>query len=200
MPNARQELSGSGTGKPLRIISGIHKGKRLQPFTGKRIRPTSDRLRESIFNILSDRVQFAVVLDIFAGTGALGIEALSRGAVSATFIEKDRAALSILRKNIQSCRLEDKANIIQWDVLKNLNCIRWATPRFNLVFIDPPYQKDMLRLTLQHVHNSQALKNKACLVVEHGMYEKIPETIEAFQLKDERKYGKTLVSFFEYMV
>ncbi len=186
--------------RALRIISGAHRGKKLQPFPGKKIRPTADRLREAIFNILSDRVRFAVVLDLFAGTGALGIEALSRGAHAATFIEKDNAAVSILRKNIHACGLEEKTQVIQWDALKNLNCIQSITPRFNLVFMDPPYQKDMLHPTLQHIHNSRALENKACLVVEHSRFDVIPNTVEAFHLKDERKYGKALVSFLEYMI
>jgi 16S rRNA (guanine966-N2)-methyltransferase len=184
----------------LRIISGTHRGKRLQPFPGKKIRPTGDRLREAIFNILSNRVHLAVVLDIFAGTGALGIEALSRGAYTATFIEKDKAAVSILRENIRSCSLEEKTHVIQWDALKNLNCIQSITPRFNLVFMDPPYQKDMLGPTLQHIHHSRALENKAFLIVEHSRFDAIPHTVDAFHLKDERKYGKTLVSFLEYMI
>ena len=184
----------------LRIISGTHRGKQLQPFPGKKIRPTGDRLREAIFNILSDRVHLAVVLDLFAGTGALGIEALSRGAYTATFIEKDNVAVSIRRENIRSCNLKEKTQVIQWDVLKNLNCIQSITPRFNLVFIDPPYQKDMLRPTLQQIHDSRALQNKAYLVVEHSRFDVIPNTVEAFHLKDERKYGKTLVSFLEYVI
>ena len=184
----------------MRIISGTHRGRRLQAFPGEKIRPTSDRLREAIFNILSHRVHRAIVLDLFAGTGALGIEALSRGADTATFIEKNKTAVSILRKNIHSCSLEDKTQVIQWDALKNLNCIQSLKPRFNLVFMDPPYQKGMLKPTMQHIHDSRSLDNKACLVVEHSRFDTIPNTIEAFHLKDERKYGKTLVSFLEYMI
>jgi 16S rRNA (guanine966-N2)-methyltransferase len=184
----------------LRIISGTYRGKKLKPFPGQTIRPTSDRLREAIFNILSNRVRLAVVLDLFAGTGALGIEALSRGAHSATFIEKDKTVASILEENIRSCSLTDKTQVIQWDVLKNLNCIRSIRPQINLVFIDPPYRTDMLRPALSHLHDSRALANRATLVVEHSRFEAIPTTLDVFQLEDERRYGKTLVSFLEYMI
>lgn len=184
----------------MRIISGTYRGKKLKPFPGQTIRPTSDRLREAIFNILSNRVRLAVVLDLFAGTGALGIEALSRGAHSATFIEKDKTVVSILEENIRSCSLRDKTQVIQWDVLKNLNCIRSIRPRFNLVFLDPPYRTDMLRPALSHLHDSRALASRATLVVEHSRFEAIPTTLDAFQLEDERRYGKSLVSFLEYMI
>jgi 16S rRNA (guanine966-N2)-methyltransferase len=184
----------------LRIISGTYKGKKLLPFPGKTIRPTSDRLREALFNILADKIQGALVLDLFAGTGALGIEALSRGAGAATFIEKDASAVLLLKKNIHACGLEENVHVIQWDILTNLNCIQSITPGFNLVFMDPPYQKDMVQSALRHLSNSNALQNNACLVIEHSKFDPIPNIPKAFQLKDERKYGKTLVSFLEYMV
>lgn len=97
----------------LRIIGGALKGKRLYSVRDMSIRPTADRLRESIFNILSQRVLDAVVLDLFAGTGALGIEALSRGAESVVFIDNRKGALSVLRRNIDSCMLDQKANIVK---------------------------------------------------------------------------------------
>jgi 16S rRNA (guanine966-N2)-methyltransferase len=184
----------------LRIISGTHKGKKLLPFPGKNIRPTSDRLRESIFNILADRIQGALVLDLFAGTGALGIEALSRGAGAATFIEKDASAVTILKKNLHACGLKENAHVIRWDILINLNCVHSITPGFNLVFMDPPYQKDMVQPALRHLSNSNALQNNACLVIEHSKFDPMPNILKAFRLKDVRKYGKTLVSFLEYMV
>ena len=105
----------------LRVISGRLKGKKLYSVHGSATRPTADRLRESIFNILSTRVFKAVVLDLFAGTGALGIEALSRGAVSAVFVDNSRKAVSIIRRNITSCAFDQRANIIKWDIKKNLN-------------------------------------------------------------------------------
>ena len=183
----------------MRIIGGTHKGKKLRPFPGKNIRPTSDRLREAVFSILSDRIRGSRVLDLFAGTGALGIEALSRGALEATFVDSEAAAIFLLNHNIQACGITAKARIIQWNILKNLTCIQSGTPEFTLVFMDPPYQKDMIRTTLHHLHNSRALQKGAWIVIEHSTREPLKD-LPAFQLKDARKYGKTLVSFLEYMV
>ena len=138
----------------LRIIGGELKGKKLYTIPGTLIRPTADRLRESIFNILSYLVKEAVVLDLFAGTGALGIEALSRGADSAVFIDNNKKALSVIERNIQSCAVDNRSQIIRWDIVKNLNCINSVDSKFNLVFMDPPYNKGMIKPTLNNLHDS----------------------------------------------
>jgi len=186
--------------KALRIISGILRGKKLHPFHGKGIRPTSDRTREAIFNILYDRVAGAVVLDLFSGSGALGIEALSRGAGMATFIDMAPAAVSLLRKNLRSCGLEERARIIPWDIERNLNCLQSQGLQYNLIFLDPPYHRGMALTTLTHLKKSQAMTPDACLVLEHGEADELPMPLAAFGLLDQRKYGKTLVSFLRYMV
>ncbi|MDX2448361.1 MAG: 16S rRNA (guanine(966)-N(2))-methyltransferase RsmD [Desulfobacterales bacterium] len=188
------------TSKVLRIISGTLKGKKLHPFHGKGIRPTSDRTRESIFNILSDRVPGAVVLDLFAGSGALGIEALSRGAGWTTFIDIAPAAVSLLKKNLRSCCLEEHARVIPWNIERNLNCLQSHDRLYNLIFLDPPYHKGMALTALTHLIKSQAITPGACLVLEHGEADKLPSPLTTFELLDQRKYGKTLVSFLRYMV
>jgi 16S rRNA (guanine966-N2)-methyltransferase len=188
-------------GKGLRIISGTLRGKNLHPFRGEGIRPTSDRTREAIFNILSHRIVFgAVVLDLFAGSGALGIEALSRGADAATFIDKEPAAVSLLRKNLRSCRLEERARIISWDIEQNLNCLQSHDRRYNLIFLDPPYHRNLVFPALMHLKKSHTLKPGACLVLEHGNADHLPLPMADFDLLDQRRYGKTLVSFLTYMV
>jgi 16S rRNA (guanine966-N2)-methyltransferase len=184
----------------LRIISGALKGKRLYSVRDTSIRPTADRLRESIFNILSQRVLGAVVIDLFAGTGALGIEALSRGAESVVFVDNGKGALSVLRRNIDSCMLDQKANIVKWNIKQNLNCIKSKKQHFDLIFLDPPYDKDLITPTLFNLDKSHSLKNEACIVAEHSISEPIPTDLFAFDLFDQRKYGKTLVSFLNYMI
>jgi 16S rRNA (guanine966-N2)-methyltransferase len=184
----------------LRIISGDLKGKKLRTVHGKAIRPTADRLRESIFNILSSRVLEAVVLDLFAGTGALGIEALSRGAESAVFIDSSSKALAIISSNIKSCDLDNRATIIKWNIKYNLNCLKLNVPPFDLIFLDPPYNQNMIKSALIHLDRSGSIKKGACLVVEHSPVEPIPEDLFVFQMKDQRRYGKTLVSFLNYVV
>jgi 16S rRNA (guanine966-N2)-methyltransferase len=187
-------------GNILRIISGTLKGKKLHAFEGQGIRPTSDRTREAIFNILSDRIPAAVVLDLFAGSGALGIEALSRGANMATFIDMAPAAVSLLKKNLRSCCLESRARIISWNIERNLNCLQSHDRAYNLIFLDPPYHKGMLLPALAHLKKSKALTPGACLVLEHGDVAELPLPIADFELLDQRRYGKTLVSFLSYMV
>jgi 16S rRNA (guanine966-N2)-methyltransferase len=181
----------------LRIIAGERRGKTLKSVRGMATRPTADRVRESVFNILSHQVRNAAVLDLFAGTGAMGIEALSRGADAAVFIDDSRDALSVIRKNLEDCRFQDKATIIHWNIEKNLNCLSGVRERFDLVFMDPPYNKNLIVPALGHLLKSNCLKDNALIVIEHGL-EQIPADISDFCLTDQRKYGKTLVSFFKY--
>ena len=184
----------------LRIIGGDLKGKKLYTIPGTLIRPTADRLRESIFNILSNLVEETVVLDLFSGTGAFGIEALSRGAEFAVFIDNSKKALSVVERNIKSCAVDNRSQIIRWNIVKNLNCIKSIGSEFDLVFMDPPYNKGIIKPTLLNLHDSGSLGNDACIVVEHNYLETIPETYKQFELIDQRKYGKKLISFMRYVV
>ena len=184
----------------LRIISGDLRGKKLNSVRGAAIRPTADRLREAIFNILSFCVQDAVVLDLFAGTGALGIEALSRGAESAVFVENNNEAVSIIERNVRSCGFDGKTNIIRWNIKKNLDCLKYRKPAFDLAFLDPPYQLGMVKPALLNLHRSKSLQKETKIVVEHSNREAVPKDLSAFEIIDQRRYGKTLVSFLKYAV
>ena len=184
----------------MRIISGILRGKKLAMIRGRWIRPTADRLRESIFNILGDSVKEATVLDMFAGSGAYGIEALSRGAVSAVFMDNSKKAISIIQKNVKSCDLEDRVKIIRWDIIKNLNCLKSFSLAFNLIFIDPPYNQNYLKPALLNLFRNGSVGKGACIVVEHSHHEQIPENLMSVKISDQRRYGKTLVSFINYVV
>ncbi len=180
----------------MRIIAGEFRGRKLLSVRGMKTRPTSDRIRESIFNILSDTVRDAVVLDLFAGTGAMGIEALSRGAKYAVFIEQSKEALSAVSQNIRNCSLENRTRTMRWDIVKNLNCIRNLSDPFTLVFADPPYDQNMLEPALQNLIQSGSLAAGAVIVAEHTP----AETVQAagLEITDQRQYGKTAVSFFHY--
>jgi len=196
LSGAKLFLKGMG----LRVISGRLKGKKLSSVQGSTIRPTSDQLRESIFNILSYRVLEAIVLDLFAGTGALGIEALSRGAESAVFVDINQGALSVIKRNIKSCSFDKNTNIIRWDIKKNLNCLKSASTTFDLVFLDPPYNQSMVKPALFNLEHTRSLEKGACIVVEHSSLEPIPNDILMFEIADQRRYGQTLVSFLNYLV
>jgi 16S rRNA (guanine966-N2)-methyltransferase len=184
----------------LRVIGGKQRGRKLSSLRGAAIRPTADRHREAIFNILVGRIQDAIVLDLFAGTGALGIEALSRGASYCVFIDHYKDAISVIARNLKLCRFEDRSKIIQWDIAKNLNCIRTADQKFDLIFMDPPYQKNLVGPALLHLQHVQALAGDARIVVEHSPFETIPSDLCPFEILDQRKYGKTLVSFLANVI
>jgi 16S rRNA (guanine966-N2)-methyltransferase len=139
-------------------------------------------------------MRHAHVLDLFAGTGAFGIEALSRGADFVLFIENGQEALAVLNRNIQSCRLADRARVLRWDAAANLNCLAHGDRKFHLVFMDPPYRAGMIAPALGHLADSRCLEDKARIVVEHAAGEAVGEAAP-FHLQDQRRYGKTLVSF-----
>lgn len=181
----------------MRIIGGKFKKKKLISVQGLNTRPTSDRLRETLFNIISHRVLDAAVLDLFAGTGAFGIEALSRGASTAFFVERHPEAVTVIKKNIAACSFEKSSGVSRWDVSKNLNCLKGKGP-FGLVFMDPPYEKGLIPVALNHLKKSLSLKEQAILIAEHSVSEEIDSLPEGFSITDQRVYGKTTVSFLVY--
>ena len=184
----------------MRIIGGKLKGRKLRSVKGTKTRPTADRTREAIFNIIAFQVPGAAVLDLFAGTGAFGIEALSRGAHSAVFIDISNQSISVLRQNLAGLSHNSPTKVIQWDLSRNLNCLHPSALVIDLVFMDPPYNKNLIRPALGHLHSSQCLANNARIIVEHSHREPVLPDQLPFEIVDRRKYGKTLVSFFNYVV
>ncbi len=184
----------------LRVIAGQLKGRKLTSVRGLKTRPTADRIREAVFNILAFRVRGAAVLDLFAGTGALGLEALSRGAQTAVFVDFDRDALEALHRNVTGSGMQKQARILRWDIVRNLNCLASFERTFNLVFMDPPYNKDTLAPVLTNLDRSRCLQDGATIVIEHDLQEPAPEGCGPFQLADQRRYRKTLVSFMDYVL
>ncbi len=182
----------------MRIISGDLKGRKLLSVRGMATRPTSDRVREALFNILGARTHNAKVLDLFAGTGALGIEALSRGGHNAVFVDHSTQALAVLRNNIHRCNLTANSRVIQWDIVKNLNCLNGFEPACNLVFLDPPYHRQWIAPTLDHLRASQCLCRQAVVVAEHEPGCTIKPTSSDWVLTDCRRYGQTALSIFSF--
>ncbi len=182
----------------MRIISGNLKGRKLYSIKGSSIRPTSDHLKEAIYNILSTRITGSVVLDLFAGTGALGIEALSRGAEFAVFLDNSTDAVSVINRNIKACALEGRSSTIRWDVRTNLNCIKSYRSPFNVIFIDPPYNKNFLKPALKNISHHIHMANDNLIIIEHSFLEPVPILHSYFNMVDQRRYGKTLVSFLKY--
>ena len=184
----------------MRVISGTFKGRRLIAPDGSATRPTADRIKESVFNILAGGLVDRRVLDLYAGTGALGIEALSRGAASAVFVDQAKTALAALRRNIAALKLENRARIIRWNIRSNLNCLTAANQQTDLVFMDPPYEANAVSPTLTALVSCGVLTPGARVVIEHSVREAISPSIDGLRLADQRRFGKTLVSFMEAML
>jgi len=181
----------------VRIIAGNFRGTRLHAPSGIDIRPTADRLRESIFNIIGPRIQGKRVLDLFAGTGAMGIEALSRGANHAVFIDNHPQSLNLIRRNIAKVKISERATVIAWDIAKNLQCLRDHAAS-DIIFMDPPYRQGLIQKTLNGLQTVEAAVH--LIVVEHDAKELLDDLPTGFLLEDQRRYGKTLVSFLSGMV
>lgn len=181
----------------MRIISGSLKGRKLVSVKGDRTRPTADRVREALFNILGPLPPGTRVLDLFAGTGALGIEALSRGADLAVFVDRDPRPLSALRQNIDHCGLQERTRVFRWDITKNLNCLKPFTGQFDLVFLDPPYHNHLIPPALAGMLQFQVLSQGATIVAEHAADEDI-QPPDGLIRDDRRTYGTTSLSFFTF--
>ncbi len=184
----------------MRIIGGRHRGAKLADVAGKKTRPTADRVRESIFNILGggrygSPLVNSIVLDLFAGTGAIGLEALSRGAARANFVENDPSALAIVRKNIHKLQRVDDCRVIAGDATRLVN---WRGNPANLVFADAPYGTgDGLR-AVANLNAIGALLPESIAVLETGRQEELdPDILATTNLKriDSRHYGKAAVHF-----
>jgi 16S rRNA (guanine966-N2)-methyltransferase len=184
----------------LRVIGGSLRGKKLHSVPGDLTRPTASRVRESVFNILAGEVTDARVLDLFAGTGILGIEALSRGARFSLFVDHHRHPLSVIRKNIAACRFDASSRVLGCDLRLDFNWGATAGGGFQLVFMDPPYNKGFVHSTLSRLHAGQLLEKEAIVVAEHSPKEPVGEEGTPFVVRDQRKYGKTLVSFLLYAI
>lgn len=181
----------------MRVIAGHFRGTRLHTPSGMAIRPTADRLRESIFNIIGPRIHGKRVLDLFAGTGAMGIEALSRGAVHAVFIDNHPQALNLIHRNIAKVKAVERGTVIAWDIAQNLQCIHNHAVS-HIIFIDPPYRRGLIQNTLNDLQ--PIITATSMIVVEHDAKESLNGLPKGFLLTDQRRYGKTLVSFLNGMV
>ena len=180
----------------MRIITGTAKGCNLKTPKGMSTRPTSDRVKESLFSILGGEMEGTRVLDIFAGTGALGLEALSRGAREAVFI--DKATDKLIRENSQHCRLSDRAEILKGDVFAQLNRLSVQGRRFDLVFCDPPYHEGLWQKAISWLDDNELLAPRALVVLERGgENEPLPELKRLKLLKNQRYGNTTQIDFLE---
>lgn len=178
----------------MRIICGTAGGRRLKGPPNDSIRPVLDQVKESIFNILFD-VTGMSVLDVFAGTGSLGLEAVSRGASCAVFIENNSKAIRIIRENIKICGFKDACRLIPKHVNVALKLLHREERKFQLIFIDPPYLKNLVNPTIQLINEHDLLQKGGLIITEHHPKEPLKDLPGDLSISDERKYGQTYVTF-----
>ena len=186
----------------MRIICGSARGRRLHSPKNRMIRPTADRVKESLFNILSvilggfDRCR---VLDIFAGTGNLGLEALSRGASLAVFIDNHKESVALVAKNLRMLVFTDRGRVLERDALSALHHLEKREVPFHLVFIDPPYRQGLAESVLAYLAASTLIDDNSLVVAEISSAELLPPAFEALREFDRRVYGDTAIAFFRRM-
>jgi 16S rRNA (guanine(966)-N(2))-methyltransferase RsmD len=182
----------------MRIISGTAKGKKLYSPGGMGIRPTADRVKESVFNILGDQWEGIRGLDLFCGTGSLGLEAVSRGAHEVVFVEKSRSALNVLRKNISLCGFDQNATVLAMSVPRGLSLMRQRRKSFHIIFADPPYGKGWVEKTIRQILANSVLSGDGMVVMEHASYESPTRDHGELVTVRQETYGDTTISFLGF--
>lgn len=180
----------------MRVISGERKGMPLKAVNGVTTRPTTDKVKESLFNILGPTFQDGTVLDLFAGSGGLGIEALSRGMEHGVFIEKDSKAFQNLKENIAKCRYEACTEVYRNDATRALKALIKREFQADLIFLDPPYKKHMYYDLVKDIIENNVIRPDGIIVCEHDFQLELPNQVESFVKYREEKYGSTIISFY----
>jgi 16S rRNA (guanine966-N2)-methyltransferase len=180
----------------MRIISGRTKGHTLRVPRGRGVRPTASRVREALFSILSERIHDARVLDLFAGSGALGIEALSRGASEVVFVDQAPDALRTLSGNLKRCGYEDRAILLRVNSLKFLKEPGIHPVAFDVVLVDPPYHTGILRKLLPLLSRGVIMKPSGIMVIEHFHKTVLPDRIGRLEAVRSGRYGDTMLTFY----
>ncbi len=179
----------------MRIISGTSKGRKLATPKRPSLRPTSDRVKESIFNILRQQIEERMALDLFAGTGNLGIEALSRGAKEVIFVEKGRHALGLIQRNLAQFGLGERSEVLPTDANRAIGILNQRGKIFDLIFMDPPYERGLIEKTLTKLNSHPIYHRDSILVVEHHRREILPPVLNRWNLIRQRRMGDTVISF-----
>ena len=179
----------------MRIIAGEFKSRKIHFPKTKLTRPMTDRSKETLFNILGGLVVSKHCLDLYAGSGSLGLEALSRGALDVTFVDRADWATKVVRRNLQELKLERKAEIIQGDVLKAIDKFQKQGQMFSMVFVDPPFNQGLVKKTLMKLDQSGIVIPFGQVIVGHTRQEELPTDLQALKLARTKKIGQACLSF-----
>lgn len=183
----------------MRIITGKARGLRLNVPKNYDVRPTADRVKESLFNILGMQVKNASVLDFFAGSGNLGLEAWSRGAASVLFVDRSRISLDLVKGNIEKCRASEDCRTLFGDAVTVVDRLARKGEHFKLIFLDPPYNKNLIQNVLQKDSFPDILAEDALIVAEHSAHDDIEQNLsDCYDAFRSCKYGETLITFIRY--
>lgn len=181
----------------MRVIAGKFKSRRLRTLHGRSLRPTSDRLRETLFDIFGDTVQDSVFVDLFSGTGAIGIEAISRGASQVVFIEKHASAVKLIRDNLKSLGIANEAEILPIDVIRGLEKLVSQHARADFIFLDPPYaQAEEYERVLEFIGTAEMLSVGGLVIAEHSKKLELPLFAEALERTRVVVQGDSALSFY----
>ncbi|MDF2724544.1 MAG: methyltransferase [Paenibacillus sp.] len=183
----------------MRVISGSAKGRPLKAVPGMGTRPTTDKVKEAIFSMIGPYFDGGIGLDLFAGTGGLGIEALSRGLETCIFVDADKKSIDVIRANLQATRLELQAEVYRNDAERALKALgKQATKQFKLVFLDPPYKMTEIPELIRSMQEMSLLSDGATIVVEHDAAHAFGEEIERAVRVKHSEYGETAVSIYRF--
>ncbi len=177
----------------MRVITGTARGRTLATLEGEDVRPTAERVKEAIFSMLQFEIEGRTVLDLFAGSGQLGIEALSRGAQKAVFVDADKNAIKVIKSNIEKTGFTDKSSVFNSDALSYL---RFSGEKFHIAFLDPPYSKGLLEKALPEV--AKKMHTSGVIVCELPVRDTEPEGAEGFELYRTYKYGKIKIAVYRF--
>ncbi|MEG2984036.1 MAG: 16S rRNA (guanine(966)-N(2))-methyltransferase RsmD [Peptostreptococcaceae bacterium] len=180
----------------MRVISGKARGLKLNAPKNEDVRPTTDRVKESLFNIINGYIIDGEVLDLFAGTGSLGIECLSRGADKSVFVDVNRSSIDIVKSNIKKARVDQNSEVINLDYKSAIDKLKNTLHKFDIIFMDPPYYENIFIDALKKVEESNILKVDGIIVVEHDTKQEFPENIGRLVKNKSKKYGNTTLTFY----
>lgn len=180
----------------MRIISGLARGTKLYTLEGTETRPTLDRVKEPLFSIIQNNIPNANVLDLFAGSGALGLESLSRGAKKAILCDKSYKAIAIIKQNVEKTRLIEKAEVMQGDYKKVLNNLADGEEKFDIIFLDPPYKQNIMPEIINKIIELNLLAEDGIVVAETDQEQVVEEIKNTnMNINDIRKYGRVILIF-----
>lgn len=177
----------------MRVIAGEYKGRKLQAPRNNDVRPTTDKVKEAMFSILMPYLEGASCLDLFAGTGGLGLEALSRGAEYCLFCDRERESIALVKENIRLCQAEKKSRVIFGDYMKALEK---ADRKFDIIILDPPYSSGIYEKCLTSIDKLDLLTDEGIIIAEHEKYADLPESTGNLVMLKEKRYGKTLLTLY----